>query len=726
MNARSRIPGFLILCTLGAMLLLSHPSVAQHAGGCACGRHQQQHPTWEIDHTNSSYRTAAEAEFDKWHRFVDRWGWTTGDGAASVNGKNEIIFFTPTTTFNVYGLSIDADTFGIAYLTPQSAFGNPPFNGCPPPSGTTCGTFTETDVIMNANFTRGWTTQWPDFDDSNGPANYGATALHELGHTLGLHHNFSNLSTMNYFEDFAGIYLSRADAVIARLHYPSEQQTMTDLGTYPFRYSGSGNGYSSTTIASVSPTAVNQGASFALRDVTVENPGTTTLSNVRLSLYLSADTVVSTSDHLVGSLSWSTFSTGGWWDTTSTSFTVPESIPAGTYYVGAIVTYNTSTQDNLTYNNSWILDSARRLTVHDAQGPDTSSVSAAPNPTNGATLLTVNAIVNDATKGGSNIAAAELFVDAPGTSGLGYPMFVVDGSYDSYIEAMRAVYSISGWTPGTVRTLYIHGRDNAGNWGSFATTTVTVTGTGCTYSLSPTAQSFGASGGSSSFTVTTQSGCSWSASTSSSWISITSGSGTGTGTVSFNVGANSSTNSRSGTITAGGQTYTVSQSGISCSYSLSPTSQSFGPGGGSSSFSVNTQSGCSWSASTASSWISITSGSGSGNGTVSFNVAANSSSLRSGTITVAGQTFLVTQSGTTVVAGPRVADFDGDGTSDWVIYRNGAWLYFGPCAHPLTQQGLALNASCSSCVTTVCNTDSFCCNSEWDEYCVAEAASWCP
>jgi hypothetical protein len=257
---------------------------------------------------------------------------------------------------------------------------------------------------------------------------------------------------------------------------------------------------------------------------------------------------------------------------------------------------------------------------------------------------------------------------------------------------------------------------------------VTVQPPSCSFTLSPTSQSFGSGGGSGSFSVTTQSGCSWSASPSASWITITSGSGSGSGTVSYNVSANSGTGSRSGTITAGGQTFSISQAGLSCSYSLSPTSQSFGSGSGSGSFSVTTQSGCSWSASTASSWISITSGSGSGNGTVSFNVSSNSSaSSRSETINVAGQTFTVSQSGTAAAAtGARAADFDGDGTADWIIYRHGAWLYFGPCGHPLTQQGPALSTSCSACVVKVCNQDSFCCNNEWDGFCVSEAASLCP
>ena len=82
----------------------------------------------------------------------------------------------------------------------------------------------------------------------------------------------------------------------------------------------------------------------------------------------------------------------------------------------------------------------------------------------------------------------------------------------------------------------------------------------------------------------------------------------------------------------------------SCTYTIAPTSASVPASGGSGSVSVTTQAGCSWTASSNASWISITAGgSGSGNGSVSYAVAANSGAARTGTLTVAGQTFTVNQ-----------------------------------------------------------------------------------
>lgn len=84
-----------------------------------------------------------------------------------------------------------------------------------------------------------------------------------------------------------------------------------------------------------------------------------------------------------------------------------------------------------------------------------------------------------------------------------------------------------------------------------------------------------------------------------------------------------------------------------CAYSISSPGQSVLASGGTGSVAVTTTGTCPWTASSNAAWISISSGgSGNGNGTVSFTVAANSSaSGRTGTLTIGGQTFTVTQAG---------------------------------------------------------------------------------
>jgi len=82
-----------------------------------------------------------------------------------------------------------------------------------------------------------------------------------------------------------------------------------------------------------------------------------------------------------------------------------------------------------------------------------------------------------------------------------------------------------------------------------------------------------------------------------------------------------------------------------CSYTLSATSQSFAAAGGTGTVGVTAPSGCAWTAISNADWITVTGGaSGSGNGTVSYSVSANSGTARTGTMTIAGQTFTVSQS----------------------------------------------------------------------------------
>lgn len=180
------------------------------------------------------------------------------------------------------------------------------------------------------------------------------------------------------------------------------------------------------------------------------------------------------------------------------------------------------------------------------------------------------------------------------------------------------------------------------------TFTVIQDGAACAYSILPTSQSFGAGGGSGNVSVTAGSGCSWTASSNDDWIRITSGSsGIGNGTVNYTVAANTSGSSRTGTLLIAGRTFTVTQAGTACTSTILPTSQSFGGSGGGGNVRVTTQSGCLWQALSNVGWISITSGSsGSGDGTVTYLVAANSGPARTGTLTIANQTFTVTQAGT--------------------------------------------------------------------------------
>lgn len=211
-------------------------------------------------------------------------------------------------------------------------------------------------------------------------------------------------------------------------------------------------------------------------------------------------------------------------------------------------------------------------------------------------------------------------------------------------------------------------------------------GQGCSFTLAPASATINDDGGQGTFTVQTAAGCGWTAESAVPWITIAAGSsGTGEGQVRFTVARNSGP-ARSGAITAAGQTFTVQQ-GNGCSYSLSPSSQSVPAAGGNGSVGVSAGAGCGWTATSNASWLTVTSGaSGSGNGNVGFSAAANGGPVRSGTLTIGGRTFTVSQAeGCTFSIAPDAATVPASGGAtsvsvtagagcSWTAASNAAWI----------------------------------------------------
>ncbi len=98
-----------------------------------------------------------------------------------------------------------------------------------------------------------------------------------------------------------------------------------------------------------------------------------------------------------------------------------------------------------------------------------------------------------------------------------------------------------------------------------------------------------------------------------------------------------------------------------CAYSVSVSIQSTGAGSSTGIATVTAGSGCAWTASSNVPWIMITSGSSrNGNGVVDFSIAANTtSSSRSGTLTIAGYTYTITQ-------GAAGCDVNTDGSVNFI------------------------------------------------------------
>jgi hypothetical protein len=184
-----------------------------------------------------------------------------------------------------------------------------------------------------------------------------------------------------------------------------------------------------------------------------------------------------------------------------------------------------------------------------------------------------------------------------------------------------------------------------------ATARVTQAGAPCRIEITPRRQTVPAQGGSGTVTVATLSGCTWTVTSSASWLTASAG-GTGPGTVTFAASPNGG-GARSATLTIADQTFVVTQSAVGavqCTYTLQPGSASVGAGGGTVTIAVRTGGGCSWATASETSWLTVEgSGTGSGNGSVTIRAAANTGAARSGSVTIAEQTFTVAQAG---VAGP--------------------------------------------------------------------------
>ena len=112
----------------------------------------------------------------------------------------------------------------------------------------------------------------------------------------------------------------------------------------------------------------------------------------------------------------------------------------------------------------------------------------------------------------------------------------------------------------------------------------------------------------------------------------------------------------------------------SCTYMLTPARHSFQFWGGENSVLVTAPNGCTWTAMSNDPWIHIGNGAvGTGNGIVGYTVDAfQMVGVRTGTMTIAGITFIVRQTGFSSISYQR-GDFDSDSKSELGFYRDGLW-----------------------------------------------------
>lgn len=393
-NVRRTSPFLGALAAAAALLLPTSPALAQASGnsghpdkeGCWCGFQTAVVRNYVIRGAGATaaHKEAAADMIREWNRYVNLFNVSvdSSSGLGSANGVNEVnVFISNGESKARYGIELDANLFGVAVMFPDAGFGA--FNQCRDFRPDDCGSFTETDVVVNAGFPTGWTGDWyaAGNDSQGGVAMVQATVLHEVGHTLGLHHVFdlesgagygNSLSTMNYLNDDVGKFVTRLDSKTLRMEYPGAARSLVDVGIFPFVY---GNGKYKQTYAAPSKTSLLPGESFTLSNWLIQNVGSQKTGAIRITFYLlpaGSRSYPQPSDLAIGNVDF-----GGGADVDAeqsmngTPLVVPAGAPPGDYWLGAIATVGG--QEDSPYqsgkpNNNRFLVGHRPIAIRVLQG----------------------------------------------------------------------------------------------------------------------------------------------------------------------------------------------------------------------------------------------------------------------------------------------------------------------------------------------------------------------
>jgi FtsP/CotA-like multicopper oxidase with cupredoxin domain len=163
---------------------------------------------------------------------------------------------------------------------------------------------------------------------------------------------------------------------------------------------------------------------------------------------------------------------------------ISASIPTATVLALAEGSHTVHIHAKDVLNTAWGTETTVSLVV-DKTGPNASAVTANPNPNNGALpfntsvqAVRVSATISDPTSGSvnSNVTAGEGFIDAVGANGAGIVFLATDGVFNSASESGYAdipLAVINSLSAGS-HTIYVHGKDAAGNWGPTSTVSLLI------------------------------------------------------------------------------------------------------------------------------------------------------------------------------------------------------------------------------------------------------------
>jgi len=284
-----------------------------------------------------------------WNRFMDLFNYSNDDGTYGAfpgNTQNEFVgFITDAKMNSMYGENWD----GALGMTMRWYY-----------PGLECGLTIQSDVMLNAAYS--WTNDEKFFYDTPDVWLIRPVVMHELGHVWGLANGYDkelydyDVPTVMHaiyhlIENGWGIH--RSDAYLIRRQYIDQTAVVNRIDVGVESYFAQGGLQKS----SVTPTTCFGDQSITLADVTVENMSNIDVSNVQIRFYLSADRTITTADYRLGSYwEWSTFPMETY-SVADYTMRIPSTVPAGSYYVGAILTVNGFGDDEFMQNNTtWFMD----------------------------------------------------------------------------------------------------------------------------------------------------------------------------------------------------------------------------------------------------------------------------------------------------------------------------------------------------------------------------------
>ena len=208
------------------------------------------------------------------------------------------------------------------------------------------------------------------------------------------------------------------------------------------------------------------------------------------------------------------------------------------------------------------------------------------------------------------------------------------------------------------------------------------TGRDANIAITPATRDMPIGGGSRA--ITTSGSGTWSATASDSWITLKPTSGTAGTPVGYTVAASDAIGDRVGYVYVSGYVHAIKQSGYEAD--AAPSTFSADPAGLTGTVSVSMSGRYTWTAKPDCDWISLNKAGGTGDGTVTFTVAPYTEvNTRTGTMTIAGKTVTVTQTGRTMRISENAGSFDyythavaltvdALASTDWRVTPNASWI----------------------------------------------------